>query len=753
MKLFLKIIGGLFFLVVIGISFFMFSVSPNSFKPQIQKLASEKGVSLTLEGDLSWTFWPNIGFGIEEVGVAHTRTPNETVATLHKASLLLALQPLFKNEFQVTHIIIDGLSLNLHINKDGKTNWEDFLTSEENQKEQISETQTTKPDKQLSLEIERLELNDAIIMYTNDMLNQKVELNTLSFLATNINLDGRSIETKLNWDASVETTDLPNNLIVKGELINNLILDKSFNSIHLTRGNLKLGVGSKQLKGAAFESNKPGSDKNETTTLTPLSLDYDIKLTELDSAVKYSGEIQLASMNARKLLAQFGIVFDTANASAISALSYSSQFEGDVNSLKLTDLTLALDKTTFKGSVAVTDLAAQALTVNLAGDSLNLDDYLAPAVETETAVSPETGDTPLPLEAIRKLNIESSLTLAKLRVSKLDIGNIKHTLKAKNGIVSQQVSASAYGGDMLADITLSAKTSTATSQFHIAATQVELEPILHALDIDSKVGLVGAISLQADGTTSGERVSHLSKRIDSKATFSGAQVRLSPINLEQQFCNLMNVLHQDDVSKQIASAVSWPKYTELRELAGSIVWKDEVISIHTFKAGVEQLQIGSQGKISLRDDTYDFTLPFQFNESVKTIEAMAGSGVSADSLAVSSINGCSIQSNYWLNRSISLFRCKGSFSGLSPLDDCGADSKAIRELAKDFIEYKLKDKHGAKLDEAKQKLEDKKEAVKEKLNDKKQDALENLQEKLGVEGKVSKPKDILNNYLKDKATK
>ena len=70
------------------------------------------------------------------------------------------------------------------------------------------------------------------------------------------------------------------------------------------------------------------------------------------------------------------------------------------------------------------------------------------------------------------------------------------------------------------------------------------------------------------------------------------------------------------------------------------------------------------------------------------------------------------------------------------------DSTAVRELAKDFAEYKLKEKHGDKIDEAKQKVEDKK-----------QELLNDLQDSLGVDKESTKPKDILKGLLKDKLFK
>ena len=730
MKRILYIILGLLLLVTIGGVVFLLVVSPNHFKPQIEELASEQGVALTLDGDLSWTLWPNIGIGMSKVSVAHVSDPTRPLAQLKQASLLLALKPLFDGEFQVNHIVIDGVVLDLRVDAQGVSNWDAFLEDtpvdnlQENQQDTPEESNNEENEK-IILEVDRFSVTNSAVHFADEQSQQTFDITGFSFTANDININNEPFDTTIAWKVALSSPELASPLHINGELVQRITVDETFDTLSIDNGVLTIGVG----------------DSVNAKESIPAAITYNMALATLNTSPTYRGDIAIQAVNVRKLLALFDVALDTANTSALSNVAYKSQFDGNASSVNITNVVLTVDKTTFKGRVAIKDIATQELSLQLAGDSLNADEYLPLDEPSSTSVpSPvtaiESPEEPLPLEVMRSLTMDVSVALEKLQIKNLDVENITYALKAAGGDVNQVFAADAYSGKLSAKIDLNAKTSTAKSGLDFQATGIELEPILKALEVESKAELQGAVTIAAKGISSGKFVSELTDNMDSTATFSGAQIRLSPINLERQFCKLVSDLQEGDLLQQASETTTWPKYTEMRELSGSIVWKDQVISISTFKAGVEQFYVGATGQIDLRKDTYDFTLPFQF------VDAQASGENPSDASGEVSPYDCSFTSSYWLNRSISLFRCKGVFAALSPIDDCGVDSVAVRELAKDFAEYKLKEKHGDKIDEAKQKVEDKK-----------QELLNDLQDSLGVDEEETKPKDILKGLIKDKLFK
>ena len=71
----------------IAIIYVTFAVDINSFKSEIESMARQQGVDLTIEGDLAWTFFPQPGISIEQVGFSDQ---NVASGALDKLTLSVA---------------------------------------------------------------------------------------------------------------------------------------------------------------------------------------------------------------------------------------------------------------------------------------------------------------------------------------------------------------------------------------------------------------------------------------------------------------------------------------------------------------------------------------------------------------------------------------------------------------------------------------------------------------------------------------
>ena len=52
--------------------YLLVAVDPNDFKPEIKSAAASQGLELSLDGNLSWQFLPQIGVVVEQVEFAHS---------------------------------------------------------------------------------------------------------------------------------------------------------------------------------------------------------------------------------------------------------------------------------------------------------------------------------------------------------------------------------------------------------------------------------------------------------------------------------------------------------------------------------------------------------------------------------------------------------------------------------------------------------------------------------------------------------
>jgi len=121
-------LGVIVLLVIAAIIIVPLVVDPNDYKPQIaQAVKKATGRDLKIEGDLKLSVFPWLGLstGVVELGNAPGFGP-EPFARIEKAQVKMALLPLLSREVEVSTVILQGATVNLARNQEGKTNWEDL---------------------------------------------------------------------------------------------------------------------------------------------------------------------------------------------------------------------------------------------------------------------------------------------------------------------------------------------------------------------------------------------------------------------------------------------------------------------------------------------------------------------------------------------------------------------------------------------------------------------------------------------------
>ncbi len=714
MKTFLKIIGAVILLLVLVVIGFITLVDPNQFKPSIESLAKKQGIALSIDGDLSWKLWPSIGLGAEGVKLGSLVESEKRLADIEQMSFLLAIKPLFSGKFQADHLLLSGAKVDLVVDAKGQNNWS-FLT---NSNTPAAETTADKTESSLDLNIREISIEKSQIAYTDQAAEQKIQLTDFNLNLTDVNTQQQPFPVSISAAISMQTKSEPEMRLML-DMGNNIKVDKKLTSVEVSDGKVQLTIVGKQS--------------------VTIPVFYDAVIKDLQNKLSYSGHLNLDEISLRNLLSALDIALDTANADAASKFSFGSSFEGDDKKISLNDIKLVLDESHFDGSVAVTDFEKSAIKVNLKGDKLNLDHYLPPASEEESVEVAETPDQPLPLESLRDIHLNAKIQLQELIVQKLKLTSLDWKLLAKNGMLEQQLDGQAYSGKILFKNQLDARSEKANLTFDAALESVQVNALLDDLfeHDKEKFDLQGAIHLRALGGANGATVNQLMKSLQSNATFSGAELRITPINLQKQFCKLVNLVNKNPDTDQV-----WQDLTQLTEVSGSIKLRDEKITIDSFKAGVENLILSSSGQVDLGSDKYDLLLPFKLLKSATATSAEVSTSQQQG-------QGCVIGDTYWMERGMSLLRCKGKLSGMDPLKDCGPDKEMLIEVTKDYAEYKIKQKHGAK-------IEEKKQEVKAKVEDKKKKLFDKLQKKLGgseeapVEEKSTEEKPVEEKPVQEK---
>ncbi|WP_198147332.1 AsmA family protein [Gilvimarinus polysaccharolyticus] len=698
MKTIVKVLVVLLLLVVLAAAALFFWLDPNIFKPRIKALAANQGIALEIAGDLSWQFWPSIGIEVADISVAALSTPDDQLAHLRSASLLVATRPLFDRQLEVKHLIIAGASVTFEVDQAGVSNWSRLADQAKRKAQQagVSPAQisadtvvagnnakkdavppvgaaTSSADVQLQLAVDTISVTDTQINYRDAALKRTADFTIKALKLTGFNAEGRPFALSADWLAQVKDPAMfaQRELQVAGELSAQVELAADLSQAVISEGDLTLEIS--------------GLDDSAS-----VSAGFDLNLKNLTREIMFNGHLALAPVNIKRLLASLGqVVPVTAEADALTHLSISTNVSGSARSMALAPLTLTLDKTTVSGELSVTDFERMVLEVTLTGDRINVDHYLPPPVDEVSPVGTEaSGDEPLiPLDAVRALNARLRIDLREAIVSGLALQNLRLRLNAADGLVQlTEASLDAYEGHLQTSGTLDGRGASAKINTKADIKSLNIAPLLSDLDVDKKVQVSGRVNLDATASTIGVSMNELLQAAVADANVNGAEVSVAPINVEKYFCQAMTLVKaqqtKSDAEPEVASAnpepqpepraeQDWPDYTAMHDLRGSVQLREQKITIKTFTAGVEQLLLALNGQIDLADQTFDLRLPLTLEQ------------------ASSSAQGCTVNSNYWVNRSLSLLRCSGSIANLAPAKDCRLDSKTLESLLGDYTKYRL----------------------------------------------------------------
>ena len=157
-------------------------------------------------------------------------------------------------------------------------------------------------------------------------------------------------------------------------------------------------------------------------------------------APAYSGKLTVEQFNPRALMQALELApVQTADPSVLSSAAANFGVRGTASSVSLEPLRLTLDQTNVSGRLGIADFSRSALRFDLDVDGIDVDRYLAPVKEEAKAASPggaAAGATEIPVETLRALDIDGKAKIGKLKISKLNMANVRATVKANNGVVN-----------------------------------------------------------------------------------------------------------------------------------------------------------------------------------------------------------------------------------------------------------------------------------------------------------------------------
>ena len=648
MKAFGKILGlvilGLL-LIIVALGFALSHLfDPNDYKDEIRQLARDKAhLELTLNGDIGWSLFPWLGLELHDASVATLTAPTKPFADLQMLGLSVRVLPLLRREVQMSDVRVEGLNLTLNRDENGHGNWEDIgrpaqpatpPPAEPGAAAQPAQVATTTPEKTsqpIKLDIDSLTVNNARIDFNDAKNGRQFSAESIQ-LSTGAVHEGTNIPVKLtaffstNQPVIRAKTELAGQLrfdrVLKRYQFEDMRLSGEASGEPLDGKTLTFAAQGQLLMDLAANVAEWNGLKLSANQLRALG---ELHVRDLDKTPQLSGGLSIAQFNLHDFLEGIGQPVPEMATGSLSKFEMVSRLTGSPTSVAFEDLNLKVDDSTFTGRLAVDDFAKQALRIQLKGDTFDADRYrpgkseaaksagAARKSEVEStqnqAFAASGGTTPLPnaptqgawsntqllpLERMRKLDVQADLNFGTLTLNKLPIQNaVLKTQGLAGKITLESLRGDLYNGNFEVKGNLDVRPDIPLMSVQTRIAKVPVERFIQSKDQTPPVK--GLLTLNSDLTSKGNSEKVLIDGLNGTASFMLNDGVLVNANLEQQLCQGIAKLNRKTLDSEPRG-----KDTPFQQLNGNLVFRNGVASNPDLKVGIPGLTVKGDGDVDLR---------------------------------------------------------------------------------------------------------------------------------------------------------
>lgn len=633
------------FAIVVAVLALVLLVNPNQFKPLIVEQAkNQTGLELVIEGDISWTFFPSIGFELGKTELKNPQGFNQpNLFKVDKVGVDVSVSPLFSKQLEIGTVNLDGAEFYIETRKDGATNL-DALSQQANAPKEPAEQEaqgestsveqqpaSPSPASEWTISLAGISVSNALLDIQDAQTGSHTKLYDVSLNVSEFALDAWS---KADFAAKGETNQ--QSFAAQGSA--EFKLAKGFAEYALR--NINLDANYKDA------SNTIDSAKIQLETFefdVPNQLTYAVKgkAAELNLDTKGSAVVKIDKAMTKAELSR--LVLDaTFEGATLPQSPMKVDMTSDITfDMNKSHLTLLLEKLTlnalqFDGNANVTLGDIPKIAFNLHSPNIDLDEFLGLAsVESETAQEskpansePSTqgssGSSAAPAEqepdlsALKTLDVTGAITIDKFKANNAKMQNVKAKFSINRGLVKlTSFTSNLYGGSINASATVDARKSPATYSAVKKIRGVKVQPMLVDVAQNDKLEGTGNIDVNVKG---------------SSLTPTGIKQNLAgtiAINFEDGAVNGINVaqLIRENYAKfkgQSLEGQEAVKKTDFSNMTATLKLNKGVVTTDNLHAQSPLLRVRGKGQANYLKETVDFTISTSI---VGTLEGQGGKDI------------------------------------------------------------------------------------------------------------------------------
>ncbi|WP_439148047.1 AsmA family protein [Vibrio sp.] len=612
------------FVVVIAILALVLLVNPNQFKPLIVEQAQKHtGLELVIEGDISWQFFPSIGF---ELGQTELRNPEGfTQPNLFKVDTVgvdVSVTPLFSNQLEIGNITLDGAEFYLETLKDGRKNIDALTQAPAPQESEpavdANSESAPAPQEQSATEASGWTINLAGVTISNALfeMDDKQAGSFTKLYDVSLNLSEFAVDT---WTTATFAASGENN-------------QQKFSANGSAEFKLAEGFASYALRNidlnakfndpaTSIESAKIGLNTFEFDKVNQLTYAVIGKAAGLDLDLKGGGELTVDSAISKVTL---------------NKLTLDSTFKGDMlpqSPMKvdmLSDLSFDLTKShlsfvleklqansiALDGKADVTLSEIPKVRFSLHSPNIDLDEFLGLDNTTETANTVRSGsaggstsntgssapvrEVEPDLSALKTLDVKGDITIDKFKASNAKMQNVITAFSVNRGIAElTSFTSNLYQGSISATAKLDARKTPATYTAKKKIKGVKVQPLL--VDVANNDMLEGTGNIDVNVKGKSLTPTGIKKNLVGTIAINFEDGAVNGINVAQLIReNYAKIKGEKVESKNDAQK------TDFSAMKATLKVDKGWVSTNDLSAQSPLLRVTGQGKANFINETVDF---------------------------------------------------------------------------------------------------------------------------------------------------
>lgn len=531
-------IGILIVLIIIAIIVIPHVVNTEAVKSRIEAVATQQtGRRVSIEGPLSLSLFPWIGFDAHDISVANAKGfEKEPFMHVKEAQIHARLIPLIFGRIEVSGITLDAPGVHLARKENGRSNWQDLIGADAG---------ASQPNARQSggsllarLSIGHIAINDATLTYDDAQSGKHFEIRQFSLAASKIAAGQRF---PLSFSTHVASNEPHFRAAISFDT--QASFGAGGNRIALTQGTLTTTItryGGSHPIDIAAQWNRIALNSAAGTaaiaglrvSLSDLKAELDATATGLNGEPEISGHLIIPPFSPRKVLATLGHPVPR-SFTGFNQASLNADLSATADGAALTNVVLKLDDSTLRGSASIPDVDSGGLRFDLALNHINLSDYIVPGGKP-ARLGMRHGKrfmaTRLPGRLLEGLDVAGTLTIGRLSGFGLEAHDIALGVHAGGGAVRlEPVSAKLYSGSYRGRISVARAGRGIRIETSQKLENLELAGLIRALTGNDRLSGTSSLKLRLAGR--GKTVGELLSLLEGEVSFSIADGALHGIDL------------------------------------------------------------------------------------------------------------------------------------------------------------------------------------------------------------------------------